>query len=184
MRTERATASTSAARKPCTRRQTRVDRLEIFSPELQEVFAEHMIPHLSLRSLMAVACTCKALRNCAYLRDEPWRLAAPAQLPPGHPPLSQDLDRAGCGKFVAALMYDDQTHEWSHISIFSVHDGTQLWQMKLSSIKESFALPVEVYWIDMRWYFGPFAALSAILTMTWNVRCGPFAMPWCAPPAS
>ncbi|KAK9799339.1 hypothetical protein WJX73_007054 [Symbiochloris irregularis] len=73
---------------PTTRRQTRVNRLEIFSPELSEVFAVSMLPHLSLRSLVAVTCTCKALRDTAYLRDDPWRAAATRHLPPQHPSLA------------------------------------------------------------------------------------------------
>ena len=75
-------------------RQTRVDRLEIFSPELQQVFAEFMLPHLDLKDLVYVSCSCKALRDAACLRDEPWRRAATDFLPLQHPPLSGS-DRAG-----------------------------------------------------------------------------------------
>ena len=44
-----------------------------------------MLPRLNLKDLISVSCTCKALRDAAYLRDEPWRRAASEFLPPAHP---------------------------------------------------------------------------------------------------
>ena len=83
-------------------RQARVDRLEAFSPELQAALAWHMVPKLTVKGLMAFACTCKAFRSTAYLRDEPWRSLAADDLPPLHPSLA-GLDRAAVQKVLQVL---------------------------------------------------------------------------------
>ena len=68
--------------------QARVRTVEAFPTELQGVFADLVLPRLNLRDLVCVSCSCQALRDAAYLRDEPWRCAASEFLPPAHPSLS------------------------------------------------------------------------------------------------
>lgn len=78
-------------------RQARKDALE--TTGLQEVLAWHMLPLLSLRDLARCACTCKALRDISYLRNEVWASAAAEKLSPQHPLLASK-DRSAVQDFL------------------------------------------------------------------------------------
>lgn len=81
-------------------RQARLDRLQTFSPELQDALAWHMLPKLlDLKDLMAFACSCKAFRSTAYLLDTTWQTLAADVLPAQHPSLS-GLTRAAVQKIL------------------------------------------------------------------------------------
>lgn len=153
-------------------RQARKDVLE--SSGLQEALAWHMLPLLSIRELASVACTNRAFRDVAYLRDEVWVSAAADFLSPKYPSLaSKDrptiqevLQRRlqarkniatgqhyasveiASGVFVEKMQFStcgalfalETTHTQLYrvslytLSVFSVHDCSQLWQRSLASV--------------------------------------------------
>ncbi|KAK9795909.1 hypothetical protein WJX73_008129 [Symbiochloris irregularis] len=133
------------------------------SADLQEILAYHSLPLLSLRDLATVACTCTALRDLAYRRDELWRSCA-AECHSLLPPLL--MSRLPGMQRVEVQDLLQRRHQVQHLlfspdsrrlaivtaqqlTMFSVPSGQQLWPGRdLASISEENDMERKPRWLE------------------------------------
>lgn len=96
------------------------DQASITSESLQEVFARHVLPLLSLPELAQLACTCMTLQHTVYHQQQAWRASAVAQLPA--------TGMYGAAEEQVGIISDalQGVLAWEMLPLLSLHDLAQL----------------------------------------------------------
>ncbi|KAK9813521.1 hypothetical protein WJX73_004533 [Symbiochloris irregularis] len=128
---------------------------------LREPLTSYVLPRLDLCSLASLSCTCRAMREQAYLQDDWWSRSAAGFLPLQHPSVAgysrtaiQDLMQRRsniiCDQADSRLVLDDREPvqglfspcsnliavvSYKHITVYNTHSGQQAWQRDLHLLK-------------------------------------------------